>query len=156
MAIVIYLNGTSPSECRHSLCWLTKGHLWIEGCLKHYRWACYELHSLSIQLSIFTFEYVNCCTRLCLYTTRVHTGLFLQHVVYCTRLFVIETCVQICTRASLRETHMSYAGSSINTHVHFPLTLKVINHDYLRFVKPLTITILTISTSSTLEIALFH
>ena len=26
----IYLNGTSPSECRHSLCWYTKGHFRIE------------------------------------------------------------------------------------------------------------------------------
>ena len=46
--------------------------------------------------------------------------------------------------------------ASINTRVRFPLTLKIINHDYLRFVKPLTITILTVSTSSTLETALFH
>ena len=46
--------------------------------------------------------------------------------------------------------------SSINTHVRFTLTLKIINRDYLRFVKPLTITILTVSTSSTLETALFH
>ena len=46
--------------------------------------------------------------------------------------------------------------ASINTRVRFPLTLKIINRDYLRFVKPLTITILTVSTSSTLETALFH
>ena len=39
VAAVVYLNGTSPSKCRHSLCWHTKGHLWIEGFLKHYRWA---------------------------------------------------------------------------------------------------------------------
>ena len=76
-----------------SLCWHKKGHLWIEGCLKHYRRACYELHSLSIQLAIFTFEYVNFCTHLCLYTTRIHTQLFLQHVAYCTRVFVIATRV---------------------------------------------------------------
>ena len=46
--------------------------------------------------------------------------------------------------------------ASINTRVRFPLTLKIINRDYLRFVKPLTITILTMSSSSTLETALFH
>ena len=107
---VIYPNGTSPSECRHSLCWHTKGHLWIEGFLKHYRWACYELHSLSIQLAIFTFKYVNCCTRLCLYATRVHRRLFLQHVMYCMRVFVIATHVQIYMRASLRETRVAYTG----------------------------------------------
>ena len=45
--------------------------------------------------------------------------------------------------------------ASINTRIHFPLTLKIINRDYLIFVKPLTITILTVSTSSTLETALF-
>ena len=110
MPIVIYLNGTSPSECRHSLCWHTKGHLWIEGCLKHYRWACYELHLSSIQLVIFTFEYVKCHTRLFLYATRVHMQLFLQHVAYCTRVFVIATRVQIYTWDSLRETHVSYVG----------------------------------------------
>ena len=52
---VIHLNGTSPSKCQHSSCWHTKGHLWIEGFLKHYRWAYYELHLSSIQLVIFTF-----------------------------------------------------------------------------------------------------
>ena len=46
--------------------------------------------------------------------------------------------------------------ANINTRVHLPLTLKIINRDYLRFAKPLTITILTVSTSSTLETALFH
>ena len=107
---VINPNGTSPSEWRHFLCWRTKGHLWIEGCLKHYRWACYEIHSLSIQLAIFTFEYVNCCTRICLYSTRVHTRLFLQHVAYCMRVFVIATRVQNCMRVSLRETRVSYTG----------------------------------------------
>ena len=50
--------------------------------------------------------------------------------------------------------HMRVA--SINTRVHLPLTLKIINRDYLRFVKPLTIPILTVSISSTLETALFH
>ena len=90
--------------------WHTKGHLWIEDCLKHYRWACYEIHSLSIQLATFTFEYVNCCTCLCLYTTCVHTRLFLQHVACCTRVFVIATRIQICMRASLRETRVSYAS----------------------------------------------
>ena len=34
---VIHLNGTSPSEYRHPSCWHTKGHLWIEVCLNHYR-----------------------------------------------------------------------------------------------------------------------
>ena len=109
-ASVINPNGTSPSECRHFLCWHTKEHLWIEGCLKHYRWACYEIHWLSIQLAIFTFEYVNCCTRLFVYTTRVHMWLFLLHVAYYTRVFVIATCVQICTRASLKAIRVSYAG----------------------------------------------
>ena len=52
-ADVIHLNGTSSSKCRHSSCWHTKGHLWIEGCLKNYRWAYYELHLSSIQLVIF-------------------------------------------------------------------------------------------------------
>ena len=37
--------------------------------------------------------------------------------------------------------HMRVA--SINTCVRLPLTLKIVIHDYLRFVKPLTITILT-------------
>ena len=84
--------------------------IWIEGFLKHYRWECYEIHLLSIQLAIFTFEYVNCCMYLCLYATCVHTRLFLQHVAYYTLIFVIATRVQICTRASLRETRMSYVG----------------------------------------------
>ena len=30
--IVINPNGTSPLECRHSLCWYTKGHFRIEYC----------------------------------------------------------------------------------------------------------------------------
>ena len=46
--------------------------------------------------------------------------------------------------------------ATINTQVHFYLTLKIINCDYLRFVKPLIITILTVSNSLTFEIALFH
>ena len=70
-ASAIHLNGTSPSKCRHSLCWHTKGHLWIEGCLKHYRWAYYELHLSSIQLVIFTFRYVKSCTQLFIYATCV-------------------------------------------------------------------------------------
>ena len=46
--------------------------------------------------------------------------------------------------------------ASIDTHVHLPSTLKIINHDYLRFVKPLTLITLIVSTSSTLKTALFH
>ena len=83
-ASIIHMNGTSPSECRNSLCWHTKGHLWIEGCLKHYRWAYYELHLSSIQLVIFTFEYVKCCTCLFLYATHVCTCILLNHVACCT------------------------------------------------------------------------
>ena len=107
---VIHLNGTTPSECRHSLCWHTKGHLWIEGLLKHYRWAYYELHLSSIQLVIFTFEYVKCCTCLFLYATRVHTHLLLKHVACCTRVSVVASHVQICTWVPLRETCVSYVS----------------------------------------------
>ena len=110
MMSIIHLNGTSSSEWRNSLCWHTKGHLWIEGCLKHYRWAYYELHLSSIQVVIFTFEYVKCCTRLILYATRVHTRLLLKHVACCTWVSVIASRVQICTQVPLRETRVSYAG----------------------------------------------
>ena len=110
ITIVIYLNGTSPSECRHFLCWHTKGHIWIEGCLKHYRWVCYELHLSSIQLVIFTFEYVKFHTCLFLYATHVHTRPFLQHVTYYTRVFVIATHVPICTWDALRAARVSYVS----------------------------------------------
>ena len=46
--------------------------------------------------------------------------------------------------------------ASIDIHVHLPLTLKIKNHDYLRLVKTFTLISLTVSTSSTFEIALFH
>ena len=47
---VIHQNGTSPSECRLSLCRHAKGHLWIEVCLEYYSLAYYEIHFASIQL----------------------------------------------------------------------------------------------------------
>ena len=108
--IVIHLNGTSPSECRHSLCWHIKGHLWIEVCLKHYRWAYYELHLSFIQLVIFTFKYVKCCMHLFLYATHVHTHLLLKHVMCHTRVLVIASRVQICTQVPLIETCVSYTS----------------------------------------------
>ena len=46
--------------------------------------------------------------------------------------------------------------ASIDTRVHLPLTLKIKTRDYLRFVKPLTLITLTVSTFSNLENALFH
>ena len=48
--------------------------------------------------------------RLYLYSTRVHTQLFLQHVADYTRVFFIATRVQIYTRIFLIATRMSYMG----------------------------------------------
>ena len=55
---------------------------------------------------------------------------------------------KLCLRGPPLEQLMCHTRvASINTRLHLPLTLKIINHDYLRFVKPLTMTILTVSTS---------
>ena len=70
LELVIYLNGTSPSECRHPSCWHTKGHLWIEVFPKQYRLAYYMIHSSSIQLITFPFYYVDLYSRLSFYATR--------------------------------------------------------------------------------------
>ena len=67
---VMHLNGTSPSECRHSSCWHTKGHLWIELCPKHCRLVYYIIHSSSIQLVTLPFCYVKLYSRLSIYATR--------------------------------------------------------------------------------------
>ena len=69
-ASVIYLNGTSPSECQHPSCWHTKGHLWIEVFPKHYRLTYYIIHSSSIQLITLPFYYVDLYSRLSFYATR--------------------------------------------------------------------------------------
>ena len=116
---VINPNGNSPSECRHFICWCTKGHLWIEGCLKHYRWACYEIHSLSIQLAIF---YLFICqllyTNFPISNSRTYvTFPKAYHVLYAS--IVIATRVQICTWVSLIATCMSYAGCQYQ-YLHMP------------------------------------
>ena len=108
-ASVINPNGTSPSECQHFICWYTKGHLWIEGLLNtidgHDMRCIHYPTSLPFYLSICWLSYVTIST-----ATRVHTRLssLTTCVVYMTIL--IATHVQICTRVSLIETRVSYAG----------------------------------------------
>ena len=98
--IVIHLNGTSPSECRHLLCWHTKGHLWIEGCPKHYRWAYYELHFSSTQLVIFYLLNMS---------SPVWDSYYMQ-LTCCMWVSVVACRVQMCTQVTLRETRGSYAS----------------------------------------------
>ena len=98
--VVIYLNGTSTSECQHPSCWHTKGHLWIEGFPKHYRWDYYELHFSYTQLVIFYL--LNMSSLVC-------DSSYMQ-LACCTRVSVIASRVHICTRVTLRETHESYTS----------------------------------------------
>ena len=135
----------------------TKGHLWIEGRLKHYRWAYYELHLSSIQLVIFTFRYVKFCMRLFIYATRVlYATLYICNSRVVREYRLLHLAYKFVCGLPLEQLACHTRVASIDTHVHVPLTLKIKTRDYLRLVKHLTLITLTVSTSSTFETALFH
>ena len=71
------------SECQHVICWHTKGHLWIEGCLNtidgHEMRCIHYPTNLPFYLYICWLPYATIST-----TTRVHTRLSPQHPAYCT------------------------------------------------------------------------
>ena len=70
LLFVIHQNGTSPSECRLSLCRRTKGHLWIEVCLEYYSLLIIEYISAFIQPVTLLFSLVRMYARLFVLTSR--------------------------------------------------------------------------------------
>ena len=125
---VINPNGTSPFECRHSLCWYTKWHLRIEvfqitidghdmGCI--YPWTTLPYYFSKCWVSYATI----------LIETRVHTRLFslTTHVLYTT--ISIEACVHQHTWVSFEQLACHTRVAYINSRVHLDSTLKNIKHD---------------------------
>ena len=107
--IVINPNGTSPSKCRHFICWYTKGHFWIEGFLNtidgHDMRCIHSPTSLPFYFSICGLTYVTMSIE-----THIHTRLssLTTRVLYATML--IATHIQICMRVSLIAYCVSYVG----------------------------------------------
>ena len=94
--IVISQNGTSPSECWHSLCRYKKGQIGLK-LQKHYICAWTLMHYPQTSLIYFYFEFWVAYTTMCI-VTRV------SYVSIC-----IATCVYLAYASSLWETHVSYA-----------------------------------------------
>ena len=121
-------NGTSPSKCRLSICWYTKGHYRIEVFLNtidgHDMRCIYPSTSLPFYFSKCWLPYANIFIE-----TRVHTRLFLlkNHVLYAT--ISITTHVQIHTQVPFKKLACHTQVSYINSRVHLHSTLKNINHD---------------------------
>ena len=61
---VIHQNGTSPSECRLSLCRRTKGHLWIDFCLEYY----------SLDFMEYISAFVSACDHFSMISSHVGTS----------------------------------------------------------------------------------
>ena len=104
---VINPNGTSSSECRHFVCWHTKGHLSIEGCLNTidaHNMRCIHyppsLPFLPFYMLIVVRDYLQS-------NSRTYATIFIASRVLYTSI-VIATCVHICTWVSLIATRVSY------------------------------------------------
>ena len=86
---VINPHVTSPSQCRHFICWYTKGHFWIEGCLNtiygHDMRCIHYPPNLPFYLFICWLLYATL-----IIATYVHTWLFLQHITYCMRVLSLQ------------------------------------------------------------------
>ena len=86
---VIKPNGTSPFECRHFICWNTKGHLWIEGFLNtidgHDMSCIHYPTSFPFYLFICWLLYATLST-----ATHMRTWLSPQHPTYYTRVSPLQ------------------------------------------------------------------
>ena len=128
MEIVINPNGTSPSECRHFICWHTKGHLWIEGCLNtidghdirciHYP-PSFPFLPFYMLIATHNSFHSNSCTYV--------TISIAYRVLYVS--IVIATRVHQRTWVSFKQIVCHMRVAYINSRVHLDSTLKNIKHN---------------------------